>query len=486
MTGEILSNKSKQFKDYKPKDFLYERKGPWPQPSPEHPLGEAPAIIHIPLKERIDWWLWIGSRFLFTTILYSPIAYLKGFLNNKLDEIDDKDFMELFENTMLSKFISKDLDETDLKIFETYLKTDDEFYVLDFEIVKVVKPFPGLYVSGTKTLVRKVAGGKYKYEPIVIYVDDTKAYFEPNDSDAWKLAKYFVLQGASIGITLVVHSVLHFPLDSINAITKSAVPKNHILFKLLSPHLRFTLPLENAVLTFKSTVIRPTWWKTYSPHPGPYDGLRDLLVEGFKGIKGNASYKTYKYPMKPIPVHAFFGEFRDKYYDIFHSFVEKILKDFDREDEIIKLWASYISKNVPGFPNEVEIMKGDNLTRAVAYYMWSVTVGHGVDHATFNSVPVRKKSMRLRIPPPDKNTKNIDFSKLTKFWDISKFLMAQVLFFKPWTVDYLKNINYKFENSFQNDAQKKFFQDLESLDRVFEKEGLNYMRFKDMPSSIQY
>ena len=115
-----MSKKSKPFKDYKPKDFLYERKGPWPQPSPEHPLGEAPAVIHIPLKERIDWWLWIGSRFLLTTIFYSPIAYIKGFFNSQLDEIDDKEFMELFENTMLSKFISKDLDKTDLKIFKDF------------------------------------------------------------------------------------------------------------------------------------------------------------------------------------------------------------------------------------------------------------------------------------------------------------------------------------------------------------------------------
>ena len=26
-------------------DYLYQRKGPWPQPSPEHPLGEAPAVV---------------------------------------------------------------------------------------------------------------------------------------------------------------------------------------------------------------------------------------------------------------------------------------------------------------------------------------------------------------------------------------------------------------------------------------------------------
>ena len=71
------------------------------------------------------------------------------------------------------------------------------------------------------------------------------------------------------------------------------------------------------LVNFKSTVINPKWYKTYSPHPGPAEGLRELLVEGFKGIKGNASYKTYKYPMKPIEVHAYFGEYRDESWDEF-------------------------------------------------------------------------------------------------------------------------------------------------------------------------
>ncbi len=475
----------KSFKDYKPKDFLYRRKGPWPQPSPAHPLGEAPSVLHLPLKEWFEWWVHIGSRFVLT-LGYSPIAYLQGIFNGSLDDIDDKEFMELFESTMLAKFITKGLDDIDKGIFKDYLNEEDDFYILDFEIAKVVKPFPGIYVSGTKCLLKKVAGGKYKYEPIVIHIDNTKALIEPTDGDAWELAKYYVLQGAALGITLVVHSVLHFPLDSINAITKSAVPKSHILFKLIGPHLRFTLPLENAVLTFKSTVIRPAWYKPYSPHPGPAEGLRDLLVEGFKGIDGNASYKTYSYPMKPIKVHAYFGEYRDRYYEVFLSFVSKVLKDFDRNDEIIKQWAKYVSQNVPGFPDDTKIMEGDNLVQAVAYYMWAVTVGHAVDHETYATIGVRKKPMRLRQAPPDKNTKKMDRSKLNTFWDIGKYVMAQILFFKAWTVDYLKDIDYKFDKKDQQTAQEEFFKELEVLDKALQEEGICYMKYKDMPSSIQY
>jgi hypothetical protein len=484
--SQVKKRKTKRFRDYVAKDFLYKRKGPWPQPSPEHPLGEAPAVMRINWKEHVDWWFHIGSRYLATIAFYSPIAYLKGFLNSSLDEISDKEFMELFQNSILSKFIKNDFDETDKKIFAKYMDGDDDYYILDFEIVKVVKPFPGMYISGTKTLLRKTDEGKYTYEPIVIHVDETDCYFHPGDGAGWELAKYYALQGAAHGITLVVHSILHFPLDSINAITKTAVPKDHILFRMLYPHLRFTLPLENAVLTSNMTVIKPTWWKTYAPHPGPAAGLRDLLVEGFKGIEGNASYNTYKYPMKPIKIHAFFGDFRDRYYEIFLKFVSKVLKDFDREDEVIIQWAKYVSHHVPGFPGADKIMEGDTLVRAVAYYMWSVTIGHGLDHETYDAIPVRKKPMRLRQKPPTYETKTCDRSKLNTFWDIGKYIMAQNMFFKAWTVTHLKDVKYDFEYDYQNEAVKEFFADLKALDKQLKDEGICYMDLDNIPASIQY
>jgi hypothetical protein len=475
----------KKFCDYKAKDFLYQRKGPWPQPSPEHPLGEAPAVIHLPLKEWFEWWAFIGSRFILT-LGYSPIAYLQGLFNHSLDPMPDKEFIELFENSMLAKFICDELDETDQKIFKQYLGQDEEFFILDFETTRVVKPFKGMYTSGTKCLIKKIAGGKYKYWPVAIYIDKTQALLTPDDGAAWELAKYYVLQGAALGITLVVHSILHFPLDSINAITKSSVPKDHILFKLIYPHLRFTLPLESAVLNFDSTVINPKWYKPYSPHPGPAEGLRDLLVDGFKGINGNASYKSYKYPMRPEKIHAYFGEYRDRYYEVFYEFVSKVLQDFDKEDPILSLWAKYISQYVPGFPDEEEIKQDDKLIQAVAYFMWSVTVGHAVDHETYANIGVRKKPMRLRQPPPDKSTKTMDRNKLNTFWDVGKYIMAQILFFKAWTVDRLLDIDYKLPEVYQQQAQKEFFENLHKLDLALKKEEICYMELKNMPSSIQY
>jgi hypothetical protein len=105
-----------------PKDFLYNRMGPWPQPCPEHPFGEASGVIHVPFSECIDWWWHIGSRYVFT-LLYTPIAYLRGILKPGLEKVDDAEFATMLTNTMLSKFIKCDFDDNDNEIFGDIFKT---------------------------------------------------------------------------------------------------------------------------------------------------------------------------------------------------------------------------------------------------------------------------------------------------------------------------------------------------------------------------
>ena len=47
-----------------PDQFLYGRKGPWPQPSPSHPLQEAAEVLNIPPIESLVWNGTVGKRLL--------------------------------------------------------------------------------------------------------------------------------------------------------------------------------------------------------------------------------------------------------------------------------------------------------------------------------------------------------------------------------------------------------------------------------------
>src|SRR5262249_36767027 len=75
---------------------------------------------------------------------------------------------------------------------------------------------------------------------------------------AWNLAKIYALQGAAYHMLFVVHPALHFPMDSVNAITKTAVPHIHLLFQLLYPHTAYQLTLDNAVLEGPSLLSMKT------------------------------------------------------------------------------------------------------------------------------------------------------------------------------------------------------------------------------------
>ncbi len=469
-----------------PADFLYERKGPWPQPCPEHPHGEAAGVIHLPLSEAVDWWLNIGSRYVLT-LAYTPVAFLRGILNPGLEPVGDAELAHMLTHSMLAKFIKNVFDEKDRHIFKE--KIDQEnIWICDFEPVRVVKPFKGVYTSATKTLLLKDVD---HYKILEIYVDETQSHFTPGDGDAWELAKYFVLQGGAICSTLVVHPLLHFPMDSVNAITKTALPKDHIIFQLLYPHLRFTLYLEKAVLTFKSSLLMSKWWMPYAPYPGPYEGLRDLLVEGYEGIEHNYSYPPFKYQFEPEFIVGKYGEFHQAYFTVFEKFVRNILVDLT-ETEVFYLskWADYISGWVPGFPKGTELVRDrELLISTVAYYLFDVSVGHTVDHYDFGNMNIRKIPMRLRHAPPKKGEKlTLDRKKLTKFWDFGKYEMARRLFFKETTKTRLIDAVYDFgkRNPELQKHVKVFKDELYKVDEKLKKDKAQFTPINDIAASIQF
>jgi hypothetical protein len=478
----LINSRTSKKHQYDQKDFLYERKGPWPQPSPTHPWGESPAVIHVPLGERIDWWTFIGSRYV-ATLFLSPYYFLKGCLFPGLKEVSDEKFQDLLNYSMMSKFLTNQFDDTDKEIFKEYLPESREWFIVDLQAVEVVETFKGIYASASKTLLYK-EGDKYVVR--CIYIDDTKTIFESSDGDAWDLAKYFVLQGGALCATLVVHPLLHFPFDSINAISKTSLPMEHVLFKLLSPHFRFTLPLENAVLNYKSSLLQEKWYMTYAPYPGGPAGLRDLLVEGYKGIKDNLSYPPFSYNLKAPKVEGQYGIYLKRYHTVFYKFVEKILSDVEKNDFWITKWADYCNRYVNDFPKGEDIFKSDTLVRAVTTYLFTVTVAHATDHYNYGEIDKREVPLRMRQAPPKKGDKLMNRKKLVRPWDLMKYYMADTLFFSPTTVTSLIDAKYKFSSAKNIEAVRKFKEDLRELDKELREQGIEYMPLSKISASIQF
>lgn len=467
-----------------PKDYLYGRKGPWPQPCPDHPYGESPGVIHLPLGEWVDWWLRIGSRFILQWPLFTPIYFLKGLIHPGCKKVSEKEFHELLTNSMMSRFITPQLDELDKKIFKDHLQAENDYFIVDLDPVRVVVPFKAMHVSPSKTLLERKNN---QFHVICIWIEKTNSILEPQDGEAWELAKFFVLQGGALCATMVVHPLQHFPLDSINAITKTALPKEHTLFKLLHAHLRFTLPLENAVLNFKMSLLHhDKWWKTYAPFPGPYDGIRDLLVEGYKGIKNNDSYPPFSYPRRPPKIYSGYGTFLDAYYETIYNYVDDVVQSIPVGDVAVKNWADYIHGWLPGFPNGEEIFQGKALSEVVAYFIWDVTVGHTIDHHNYSEMDVRKVPLRIRQAPPKKGSRITSYKKLQTPIDLMKYQLAMRLFFGPTVLTKLIDVEYEFKDPDLKDRARKFKQELRMTEKRLKDQGLTYVPLDKIACSIQF
>lgn len=473
-------------KELRPDDFLYSRQGPWPQPCPEHPFSEAAGVIHIPQDEVVDWWIHIGSRYL-RTLFYTPVAFLRGLVKPGLEKVSDEEFSQILTRSLFSKFLKNNFNSQDLEVFGKFIHADN-IWVCDFSPVKVFKPFKGLHVSGTMILLKKEGE---EFIVVSIYMQATNSLFTPKDEDKWELAKYFALQSGALCSTLVLHPLLHFPMDSINAITKSALPKNHLLFQLVYPHLRFTLYLEKAVLTFKSSILQSKWWIPYAPYPGPYESVRELLSQGYRGIEDNKNYPPFRYPFAPPFVTGKYGEFQQAYYAVIKKFVNNILADLD-DTEVFYLakWGDYISPWVPGFPKGLELVRDrELLSSTVAFFIYDVSVGHTVDHYIFGAMNFRKIPIRLRVPPPDHNK---DFKlkrrRLARFWDFGKTEMARRIFYMASTKTRLIDTIYDFGD--RNEKLQKhvleFKEDLRDVDHKMQEANARFTPLEEIAESIQF
>ena len=473
-------------KEFKPDDFLYNRQGPWPQPCPEHPFSEAAGVIHVPQEEVLDWWLHIGSRYL-RTLFYVPIAFIRGVFKPGLEEVNDEEFSQLLTRSLFSKFLKNNFEASDHEVFGEFIHAEN-VWVCDFSPVKNFEPFKNLYVSATKVLFKKEGEN---FVAVSIYVDATKSLFNPQDGDKWELAKYFALQSVALCSTLVMHPLVHFPMDSINAITKSALPKNHLIFQLIYPHLRFTLYLEKAVLTFKSSILQSKWWIPYAPYPGPYESVRKLLAQGYRGIEDNKNYQPFKYSFTPTIIAGKYGEFQQAYYSIIKNFVEKILVELD-ESEIFYLakWGDYIHPWVPGFPTGRELVRDQELlSKTVAFFIYDVSVAHTVDHYNFGRMNFRKIPLRLRVPPPDhKKEYKLKRSKLTRFWDFGKVEMARRIFYVVSTKTRLIDTIYDFGE--RNEKLQKyvleFKENMKSVDERLKEANACFVPLEEIAESIQF
>ncbi len=144
------------------------------------------------------------------------------------------------------------------------------------------------------------------------------------------------------------------------------------------------------------------------------------------------------------------------------------------------------------------------LAKALAIYMWDVTVSHGADHFGFaNDIPTAYKFLRVRRHKPPTYGASGDaiqyVSEVCDPDDVYRTEMAQEMFFSAWTMwPNLNDTAYPFTSPELLTTQIRFHSDLKAISDKAVRAMPNFMPLgsgitKDndqyrwtIPSSIQY
>ena len=551
-------------------EYLYDQKGPWPQPNP---LDDRlfRIVLHLPLRERVQWYLRVGLRYAGQAVLYTPLALLYALRNPNVRVLSDHEFEERFDNTVFNKMVvpfrmteamldaleadgvdvvappapapseplrpergsaldyadaptaQMPIEQTQALILDRSEKmaaqmayerfpefmphrgdasgdaepaaklpaepaaSECRYFIADFSIFDVMETFPGTYVAGTSALFKREAANA-RLDVIAIRINGMN--LTPACGDAWELAKTFTMQAASIRLIFSTHALLHFPVDSINAITKERLPTNHVLFQLLYPHTDLQLYLDTVVQTGRTSPVLNNQIYPWCAHTGPSEGLIRSLVQLYLGVEGNPAYPAYTYKHPRRTPEEKYVNFLEDYYQTILRFVRKVLAHVEDGDPLVVAWADYVADYVPGFPNGDNIFRTElangvrNLDWAVATFIWDVSVGHTTDHYNMGLLDINANPMRLRVPPPETKTDTFDRDALCRWTDIFRYRLFWRMFLTSTTVYRLADVRYPFTDPALRRCNDEFLADLKAT--AAKHAGEEFIPLREIARSVQF
>ncbi len=477
--------------DEYPRGYKQKIQAPWPQPSPHFPDEMAPSVLHVPQSEIEEFLDKVVARYVSTLRAGWMDSFTETWLKPGLEPVDDPEFCRILVETPFAKMLCDQLDPEDLENFAPLLRMraadkPGQLYKLDLSPLGQVRTHAGQELRPSVTLLECFPNGKF--QPLGIRLEHR--LLTPSDGSHWELAKYFVLQGCANALIASIHPRVHFPVDSINAITKTTLPDGHPVSRILLPHCYMQLPLNFAVLYIDRSVAHNHQREIYTPFPTTRDGFMQLIRAGYAGIKDNSAWPRFRFQMGGPKFPGPYARYLDRYYEACLGFARSWLKDFDL-DEPTRKWADSIAGFIEGFPKAEALERDPDLLRqAVATFIHNVSIVHSADHIVYARESIRKVPLRLRVPPPTAAESDrtalqpLDRSQLVRRGDLFRHRMARKMYFQPNTVVRLTDVRYEEKTREERLAATDFFRSMRLLDR--ESSMNRFVPLDDLASSIQY
>lgn len=444
------------------------------------------AVLHVPAEERKEFYDLVVTRFM-RQVRYSWVAAIR-YLSRKphLDCPDDSTFTGYLTKGVYAYFLTDSLDEADRVLLARNGYSAESVHKSDLAPVSTVEAFPGLHCTGSACYFRESGDGTFQILGIAMIDKEFRLaeLIRPGDGNSWKRAKMHVLQGATYLSLFVTHPKCHFPIDAVIAVTRTVLPEDHRVRKLLAPHMYMQLPLDYAVLHIKN---------------GPGFNDPSLYYTAFSGM-GRSQYRLFEYSFNGLPGHAAFppynfGYLRKSkpndylrfifgYYDVILAFVSKVMTDVPLDDALLN-WAKQCDYYSRGFGGGRDIDK-ERIVECLATLIWNAAVVHSADHWDFYSIPMEHKPTRLRVPPPfDRTECSFEVSDLTQPEDRLRQYMWHELYVRTWTLRRLPDVDYGFNEPALQEANRTFIEDLKTYDAARRGDS-PYIPLGEIGTSIQY
>ncbi|XP_036942275.1 hydroperoxide isomerase ALOXE3-like [Acanthopagrus latus] len=253
-----------------------------------------------------------------------------------------------------------------------------------------------------------------KLRPIAIQLHQQPSkenpIFLPSDSETdWLLAKMFIKNAHMMQHQLVYHFMrTHHVAEVFTVATVRSLPVIHPLYKLLIPHVRYTLQINTMA---RKSIVGPA-------------GILNKTSLGFEGMmelmRRSLSELTYSSLCLPENIAARGLEsipnfyYRDdglKLWNIISSFVKSIVeyyypsdsevcKDTELQDWISEIFThGFLGDKASGFPASFHTVK--EVTKFITMVIFTVSAQHAaVNNGQFDYCWAPNGSLLLRKPPP--------------------------------------------------------------------------------------
>tara|TARA_B100001094_G_scaffold332368_1_gene404133 strand:- start:1412 stop:3433 length:2022 start_codon:yes stop_codon:yes gene_type:complete len=444
---------------------------------PQYPGRMPPSVTEISDGEYQDFRSKIVKRYVQALIgeTWSSLEVA----HNLPEPLDDKLLDEIYWNSPFSRFLTGEFTDNDLSVFETFFKekkTEEVLYKIDHSHLRGQKTYPGIFIASVIGLFRSVPEG---LQIISISIND-KA-FTPDQGESWERARLFLLQGSSLSLVGGVHASLHFPTDSVIAITRRYIDQENPIAKVIEAHSYLQLPLNYGVRWSPRSYAHNSPREIYTAFPGAREDVFHGFMTYYEGVEGNTAYPSYQFPLVAPEFPGPYCQALKQYYGVILQFCRTIANQSELNDLVE--WADQLSELVPGFPSGKEILDVEILARVLTGYIHSVSVWHYMEHTLYSQLPVHHNPHRIRVEPPTGNDLKTEWWQRTRHTDLFRQEIARRMFYESHTVRNMLEVEYDFDDEVLINAANNFKQGLTEVDENLPSE---LQLLDDMACSIQF